>query len=168
MKKALFVGRFQPFHNGHLSVIEHLAKRYGKVYIIIGSATESKTSKNPFTVEERIEMTRRSLEARGILNFEISSLEDFHDDRLWTTAIRKTFDFDVVYSRNPWTLECFRRLGVRARKHKFWHERKYSGHEIRKRILKGVSWKDLVPAEVYDYLKSIKGAERIKSLLKKS
>ena len=55
---------------------------------------------------------------------------------------------------------------MKARKHKFYHEKKYSGHEIRKRVLKGVSWRDLVPKEVYDYLKSIKGEERIKKLVK--
>jgi nicotinamide-nucleotide adenylyltransferase len=168
MKKALFVGRFQPFHKGHLEVIGRLSKKYGKVYIIIGSATESGTFKNPFTLEERIEMIKRALEPSGIKNFEISSVEDFNDDRLWTEAIRKAFDFDVVYSRNTWTLECFRKQGVKARKHSFHHQKKYSGKEIRKRIVKGTAWKELVPLEVYDYLKSIKGGERIKNLLKKS
>jgi len=165
MAKALLVGRFQPLHNGHLTVIEKLSKRYDKVYIIIGSATESDTLKNPFTVEERIEMIKRVLEPRGITNFEISSVEDFNDDRLWTGAIKKAFDFDVVYSRNDWTLECFRRNGKKARKHKFYHEKKYSGREIRKRIMKGVSFRDLVPKEVHGYLKTIRGEERIKKLV---
>ncbi len=166
MKNALIVGRFQPFHKGHLTLIENLSRRYGEIYIIIGSATESGTLKNPFTVEERIEMIKRALEARGMTNFEISSVEDFHDDKLWTTAIKKAFSFDVVYSRNPWTIECFRKNGVKARSHKFFHERKYSGNEIRKRIKKGVSWEDLIPAEVYAYLKTIRGEERLKKLSK--
>jgi nicotinamide-nucleotide adenylyltransferase len=168
VSKALIVGRFQPFHNGHLTLIEKVSKRHGKVYIVIGSAAESGTPENPFTVEERIEMIKCALEPRGILNFEISSVGDFNDDRLWTAAIKKAFDFDVVYSRNKWTLDCFRRNGTKARKHKFYHERKYSGHEIRKRILKGVSWKGLVPEEVYDYLRSIRGEERIKKLVKRA
>ncbi len=164
MTTALFVGRFQPFHNGHLKVIEGLARRNGKVLIIVGSATETGTPENPFSVEERIEMIRRPLEARGIANFEISSVEDFHDDRLWTTAIRKAFDFDVAYSRNPWTLECFRRNGMKARKHRFFHERKFSGREIRKRISSGKAWKELVPEEVHSYLESIGAEERIRRL----
>ena len=167
MATALFVGRFQPFHNGHLSIIKDLSERYEKVYIIIGSATESSTPKNPFSVEERIEMIRRALEPRGIRNFEISSVEDFHDDALWTSAIRKAFSFDVVYSRNPWTIDCFRRQGVKARKHKFFHERKYSGREIRRRMAKGMAWRDLVPPEVYGYMMSIKAGERLKSIMAK-
>ncbi len=166
MAKALLVGRFQPFHNGHLSLIESIAKRYEKICIIIGSATESNTPKNPFTAEERGEMIKRALKSRNIANFEIGSVEDFHDDRLWTGAIKMSFKFDVVYSRNNWTIDCFRRNGVKARKHKFYHERKYSGKEIRKRIVKGISWKESVPNEVYDYIKSIKGEERVKRLSK--
>ncbi|UCD03145.1 MAG: nicotinamide-nucleotide adenylyltransferase [Candidatus Aenigmatarchaeota archaeon] len=164
MAKALLVGRFQPFHKGHLKVVESLAKRYDILYIVIGSANESGTVKNPFTVEERIEMIKRSLEPRGITNFELHSIQDFHDDKMWTTLIKKSVDFDVVYSRNSWTLDCFRKEGTKARKHKFYQQRKYSGHEIRRRILHGISWRDLVPLEVYDYLRSIKGEERIKKL----
>jgi nicotinamide-nucleotide adenylyltransferase len=167
MKKALFVGRFQPFHKGHMDVLSRLCRRYGKVYIIIGSATESGTYENPFTVEERIEMARRALEGQGIGNFEISSVEDFHDDRLWTSAIKRAFQFDVAYSRNPWTIECFRRNGVQARKHSFVHERKYSGKEIRKRMAKGRSWEGLVPPEVREYIVSIGGDERVRKISKK-
>lgn len=167
MKKALFVGRFQPFHSGHMEVIKRLSKSHEKVYIVIGSANESGTPDNPFSVEERIEMARRALEGAGIENFEISSVEDFHDDRLWTTAIRKAFQFDVVYSRNPWTTECFRKNGIKARKHRFYHERKYSGREIRKRMARKTSWKELVPPEVYEYMMSIKAEERIGKLTRK-
>lgn len=164
MATALFVGRFQPFHNGHMNVIESLAKRYDRIVIIIGSAEQKDTKENPFSVEERIEMIRLPLEARGITNFEINSLEDFHDAKLWSSAIKKAYDFDIVYSRNDWTLRCFRENGVKARKHKLCHGRKYSGHEIRKRILKGRMWSHLVPEETYRYLKKIKGEERLKKL----
>ena len=166
MSKALLVGRFQPFHKGHLTVIEKLSKRYEKVFIVIGSANEKDTSQNPFSTEERIEMIKRAVESLKIKNFEIHSIEDFHDDKLWTTLIKKSVEFDVAYTRNDWTLHCFRKNGIKARKHKFYHERRYSGKVIRKRILKGISWKDLVPAEVYKYLKSIKGEERLKKLSK--
>jgi nicotinamide-nucleotide adenylyltransferase len=168
MSTALFVGRFQPFHNGHLEVIKRLSERYGKVIVIIGSANESGTPDNPFSVEERIEMIRRALEAGGITNFEISSVEDFNDDALWTSAIMKAYDFDVVYSRNEWTLRCFRKLGVKTRKHCFYHERKYNGTEIRKRIVSGRDWHGLVPPQVFGYMKEIGGEERVKKIMKEA
>lgn len=57
--RALFVGRFQPFHNGHLAVINQLLERHNEVIIAIGSAEESISSDNPMTAGERVEMIRR-------------------------------------------------------------------------------------------------------------
>ncbi|MBN1896377.1 MAG: nicotinamide-nucleotide adenylyltransferase [Candidatus Aenigmarchaeota archaeon] len=164
MATALFVGRFQPFHNGHMEILESISRRYDKIIIIIGSADQKGTKENPFSVEERIEMIRLPLEARGIRNFEIDSVEDFHDANLWSSAIKKARKFDIVYSRNPWTLKCFRENGVKARKHKLHHERRYSGKEIRKRILKGRMWNTLVPEETYAFIRSVKGEERLRRL----
>jgi len=166
MSKALIVGRFQPFHKGHLILLRHLAGRYAGICIVIGSANEGKSADNPFTSDERAEMIRRTLQQRGILNFEIHLVPDFHDDRLWTKAVKQACSFNVVYSRNPWTLKCFSSNGVKARRHKFYKAGKYSGRIIRKKIAKGLPWSDLVPHDVYEYVHSIKGEERIKKLFK--
>ncbi len=166
MSKALFVGRFQPFHLGHLLAIEEILRKNDRVIIIIGSAKQHGTRENPFSVEERIEMIKNSLLAGRVKDFEIDSLEDFHDDRLWTAAIKKTYKFDAVYSQNPWTLECFKRNEVKVKKHRLYHKRKYSGVNIRKRIAASEEWKDLVPSQVYDFIKKIKGEERIRELWK--
>jgi nicotinamide-nucleotide adenylyltransferase len=167
MTKALFVGRFQPFHLGHMLAIEEILRKHDHIIIIVGSSRQHGTPENPFPVKDRIEMIRRSLLARGIGDFEIDSLEDFNDDRLWTSAIRKAYEFDAVYSRNEWTLECFRRNGARVRKHRLYHKRKYSGIEIRKRIAAGKEWKELVPPPVHDFIRSVNGEERIRQLMKK-
>ena len=167
MTNALFVGRFQPFHMGHMLAIEEILRKHDHIIIIVGSARQHDTSENPFSVNERIEMMKMSLLARGIKDFEIDSLEDFNDDKLWTSAVKDAYKFDAVYSQNPWTLECFRRNGVNVKKHRLYHKRKYSGVGIRKRIAEGRGWKDLVPPEVHDFMTSIKGEERIRKLLKK-
>ena len=164
MSKALFVGRFQPFHLGHHFAIEEILKKNDHVIIIIGSAREHDTTENPFSVEERIEMIKDSLLASGVKNFEINSLEDFHDDRLWTSAILRAYKFDVAYSQNMWTLGCFRKSGVKARKHRLYQKKKYSGVHIRELIAEGKQWKHLVPEEVYGYIRKISGEERVKKL----
>jgi nicotinamide-nucleotide adenylyltransferase len=165
MTGALFVGRFQPLHDGHMAVIEDLFKKHGgEVTIVIGSANEQGTLKNPFSAKERMEMLARALSARGMGMIRLLPIEDFHDDVLWTGAIKRDATFSVAYSRNPWTMHCFKKNGVKVLKHRFFHERKYSGHRIRKLIADGKDWKKLVPSEVYDYVMSIGGPERVRDI----
>ena len=59
--KALFIGRFQPFHIGHLKVILEASKKYKKIIIGIGSSQYCNTIDNPFTYEERKLMIDESL-----------------------------------------------------------------------------------------------------------
>src|SRR4051812_30121619 len=58
---AVFVGRFQPFHNGHLCVVKEALRRAKRVLILIGSANMPRTVRNPWTWEERQEMILASL-----------------------------------------------------------------------------------------------------------
>lgn len=51
-----FIGRFQPFHNGHKAVVDAALKRAKKVAIVIGSDQQPRSARNPFTTKERIEM----------------------------------------------------------------------------------------------------------------
>ena len=52
----VFIGRFQPFHTGHQSVIDAALARARHVIILIGSAKEARSVRNPFTWEERASM----------------------------------------------------------------------------------------------------------------
>ncbi|MCD6496421.1 MAG: nicotinamide-nucleotide adenylyltransferase [Candidatus Aenigmarchaeota archaeon] len=164
MANALVVGRFQPFHNGHMELIEHLSKMYEKVVIVIGSADQSGTIENPFTAKEREEMIRLALTAKGIKNFTIGAVRDFHNDRLWAYAVKKCAERSTVFTRNPWTLRCLRNSGMKVRKNKFYSHKRYSGREIRRRIAAGKKWDTLVPPEVFSYIMSNRGAERVKKL----
>lgn len=168
MSVALFVGRFQPFHNGHLLAIEEILKENEKVVIVIGSAGQKNTYENPFSLEEREEMIRASLSARGIKDFEIRNVRDFNDDKLWTQAVKRVCRFDTVYSQNPWTLECFEKNKIRTKRHNLYNEKEYNGTQIRKMIAGGEEWKDLVPSEVYGYMKRKGGEERIRKLSRNS
>jgi cytidyltransferase-related domain len=66
--RALFIGRFQPLHRGHEEVIKWLLGRHEEVVVAIGSANESFTPRNPFTVGERIEMLYSMLKELNLLN----------------------------------------------------------------------------------------------------
>ena len=48
---ALFIGRFQPFHSGHVDAIKQISEK--EIIIGIGSSQYSGTDDNPYSFEER-------------------------------------------------------------------------------------------------------------------
>lgn len=52
-KLGLFIGRFQPFHKGHEMIVKKALEQCDKLVILVGSAQESMTLKNPFSVKTR-------------------------------------------------------------------------------------------------------------------
>jgi len=52
----VFIGRFQPFHNGHKSVIDTALEKARHVIVLIGSSKEARSVRNPFFWEERAAM----------------------------------------------------------------------------------------------------------------
>ena len=82
---GLYIGRFQPFHKGHLSVVLEALDHCDKLIIAIGSAQESGTDKNPFAFELRKELIRHSLcdkESRCII-VGINDRTEVKDDGGW-------------------------------------------------------------------------------------
>ncbi|NIO22898.1 MAG: nicotinamide-nucleotide adenylyltransferase [Candidatus Aenigmarchaeota archaeon] len=162
--RALFVGRFQPFHRGHLRAIKDILSKNKEITIVIGSSQEGRTPENPFTLEERKRMIEKGMKEANVKKYKIISVRDFNNDKKWAEAIRKLAKFDVVYTMNPWTERCFERIGIPVRKHDLYVKDKYSGKEIRKRILENREWRNLVPETVARFIRSIKGEERIRKL----
>jgi len=167
-KKYIFAGRFQPFHKGHLEAIKWIiAKTNEEVLIAIGSLQEYSTKNNPFLFKEREEMIKRSLEKEGIKNYRIFALPDFRDDAVWAGKFlqltgAKTEEA-VVFSLNPWTKECCEKMGMDVREQPSFFDG-LSATSIREKIAKGEEWESLVPKEVFDYLKTTNGEERVKAL----
>lgn len=160
--RALFVGRFQPFHNGHLKVIKKISEKYSDITVVIAGPAK-RDVRDPFTFQEREKMVRKVLKFKGT-NFRVFKVHNVNDNKKWCKKINRLGKFDVAFSRNPLTIKCLKMAGIKIRKHEFYERYKNCGREIRKRILRGKKWESLVPKEVYEYLKSINGEERIKSI----
>ncbi|NWG11643.1 nicotinamide-nucleotide adenylyltransferase [Candidatus Bathyarchaeota archaeon] len=169
VKRGLFVGRFQPFQLGHLKAIKGILAEVDELVIVIGSAQYSHNVNNPFTAGERLVMVCRALEEAKINHsrFWIVPVPDVHLHMMWVSAVEGyTPHFDVVYSNEPLTRRLFMEAGYKVKAILF-HERKlYSSTEIRERMLKGKSWKKLVPKSVAAFIEKIDGINRLRDLNK--
>ncbi|TMI56005.1 nicotinamide-nucleotide adenylyltransferase, partial [Candidatus Bathyarchaeota archaeon] len=43
MTTGLYVGRFQPFHLGHLEAVRHILSKVDELVVVVGSAHDSHT-----------------------------------------------------------------------------------------------------------------------------
>jgi nicotinamide-nucleotide adenylyltransferase len=162
---ALFIGRFQPFHNGHLKAIEWILKKCPRIVIVIGSAQFGNMLENPFTAGEREEMIRRALgKFKG--RFEIVPVPDIGDNSRWVGHVDEFVPhYDIVFTNSALTKRLFSAKGRKVRRTPFFERNKWEGTSIRKAMVKGKEWEEDVPEEVRGYLEKIKGVERVMSIL---
>ncbi len=164
MKRGFYIGRFQPYHNGHQSVLRHIAGEVDEIIIGIGSAQLSHLPDNPFTAGERVLMITRALSSLG-LPFYVIPIEDIQRNALWVAHVRSmTPPFDLCYSSNPLVMQLFKETGIRVQSPEMYEREILSGTEIRRRMIKGEPWKNLVPMEVIQVLKEIDGVERLRQI----
>jgi nicotinamide-nucleotide adenylyltransferase len=162
MKRGFYIGRFQPYHNGHHAVLERIAQFVDEIIIGVGSAQLSHTPENPFTSGERVLMITRALASLGC-PFYVIPIEDVQRNALWAAHVRSmTPPFDTCYSSNPLVVRLFHEAGVEVQSPAMYERDRHSGTEIRRRILNGEPWEDLVPHEVVAVIREIDGVERLR------
>jgi bifunctional NMN adenylyltransferase/nudix hydrolase len=91
-KYMVFIGRFQPFHNAHMRVVEDALKQSEKLIIAVGSHRAAMTVKNPFSYEERVEMITAALEEAGLQDRVIFlPIRDFmYDNNMWISSLQNS------------------------------------------------------------------------------
>lgn len=93
LEAVVYVGRFEPLHNGHFATAKEALARGRKVVIVVGSADRPRTPKNPFTAAERIAMWQAAIRANlgddALSRFDFLPMRDFFDDARWAAALER-------------------------------------------------------------------------------
>ena len=162
---GLLIGRFQPFHLGHLDAVLFGLSRAENLFICIGSSNKSNERKNPFSAKERREMIITSIEPSIADRLKIFDVPDVGDHEKWTFEIDKTVPkYDIVFTNDEFTRTLFEKREISVISVVLKDREKFSGTSIRNLITYDRNWRDLVPQGTRNVLDNINAKERLQNL----
>ncbi|MBU0671372.1 MAG: nicotinamide-nucleotide adenylyltransferase [Patescibacteria group bacterium] len=151
-KKALFIGRFQPLHIGHINALKQIETNpeVDEIIIGVGSSQYSNTEDNPYSFEQREIFINKVLKGKLGKPYKIIAIPDIHDEKNWVAHVQKIIpDFDLVFTGNDWVGELFKEKNIPLREIKFNVD--VSGTDLRRLMReKDEKWKEYVPEELIE------------------
>ena len=153
MSAIIFPGHFQPFHNGHLMVVQGMMKVSENVIIVICDGKGGGGEKF-FTVDQRREMISAALLSADIMDATIVVVKDDESDEAWAHHVLDAAGNPAdptVWSGNEHVRKIFEAKGVATKK--IVPVPGIDGAEIRKMIKEGNTvWRSKVPAGAMDVI----------------
>ena len=163
MATGLFIGRFQPFHNGHLSMVKQMEKECDELIIAVGSAQYAFYQQNPMTAGERIEAITNALKKEIKKPFYVVPVEDINCYPNYVSHVESLVPkFSTIYTGNSIVAELFAAKGYEVKDAPSVSN--ICATEVRKAIGKKEKWNHFVPEEVHEFLVKNKIDERIRRL----
>lgn len=86
---AIYIGRFEPVHNGHMALLQRALDSARNVIVVMGSAWQARSPKNPFTCHERADMMLEALTETDRARVQVLPMRDYYNEALWVQAVRK-------------------------------------------------------------------------------
>ncbi len=158
------IGRFQPFHLGHLDLAKQILDECDDVIIAITSSQFNYLEKDPFTAGERIEMIHNSLK-ESLLDLSrcfVVSVENQFNISTWASYLKSALPhFDKVYSGNNYVSMLLGDSGIDVVTPVFLDRTQFNATKIRSMIISEENWKDYVPNSVYQFLTKINAKNRL-------
>jgi len=162
---GFLIGRFQPFHLGHLEAVNFALSKVDQLYVGIGSSNKSNEPRNPFTVQERKQMILSSLDENILKRVSIYEIPDLDDHSKWTESIDEIIPkYDLVFSNDDFTHNLYEKKGKKIISVVLKSRNNLSGTNIRSLIQTDGDWKDLVPNGTKNVLLKIDAKNRLENL----
>jgi len=159
---GLLIGRFQPFHLGHLDAIIFALSKVENLWIGIGSSNKSHEMNNPFTADERKEMILSSIDSKLANRIKIYYIPDVDDHEKWTYSIDSIVpSYDLVFSNDKFTQSLYQKRKKQVIAVPLKNRESLSGTLIRSKIANNQNWEESVPNGAKKILQKISTKERL-------
>jgi len=164
MTRGFYIGRFQPYHEGHHAMIDRIREEVDELVVGIGSADQSHTARNPFTAGERIMMITKALAEFDMTTYAVP-IEDLNRNSVWVSHVQSMSPrFEVAYSNNPLVVRLFEEADIEVRQSPMFHREEFEGTEVRERMASDGDWESLVPQTVIEVIDEIGGVDRLQQI----
>ena len=162
---GLLIGRFQPFHLGHLEALKFALSKVDKLWIGLGSSNKPIEKNNPFSAEEREQMILSSVDGSMKERISIYFIPDLDNHIKWIEKIDTIVPkFDIIFSNDELTQHLYSKRNIQVVVIPFLNRNSLSGTKIRDLIISDQKWDDLVPQGTQNFLTTINAKERLKNL----
>ncbi len=162
---GLLIGRFQPFHLGHLEALRFAFSKVDKLWVGLGSSNKSPEKNNPFSAEERKEMILSSIDDSMKEKISIYFIPDLDNHVKWIEKIDTIVPkFDIIFSNDELTNHLYSKRNIQVVSIPFLKRNELSGTNIRDLIIRDQNWNLLVPKGTENFLVNNNAKERLKNL----
>jgi len=162
---GLLIGRFQPFHLGHLAALRFALPKVDKLWLGLGSSNKPMEKNNPFSVDERKKMILSSIENSIKNKISIFPIPDLDNHVKWIQNIDTIVpDYEIIFSNDPMTEHLYSKRKIQVITIPFLKRDQLSGTRLRDLIKSDQKWDDLVPEGTKILLENLDAKNRLKIL----
>ena len=162
---GLLIGRFQPFHLGHLEALQFALSKVDNLWVGLGSSNLPSQKNNPFSADQRKEMILSSIDDSIKKRISIYFIPDLDNHIKWIEKIDTIVpQFEIIFSNDDLTKHLYSKRSIKVESIPFLKRDKLSGTKIRNLIISDQKWDDLVPKGTKDFLKKTSAKDFLKNL----
>ena len=162
---GLLIGRFQPFHLGHLEALRFALSKVDKLWVGLGSSNKPVEKNNPFTAQQRKEMILSAIDDSMKEKISIYFVPDVDNHIRWIEKIDTIVPkFDIIFSNDNLTKHLYSERNIQILGIPFLNRESLSGTNIRDLIVNDQRWEDFVPDGTKNFLMKTDAKELLKNL----